>query len=76
VQVTPEKPQINKIRQGVLDRSMPSAVANSGAKSNIGTKKNTAKQACIPTGKTEQEHQQATYASSTTSSTNQHKMST
>ncbi len=36
---------INKIRQGVLDGSIPSAVANSGATSNVGTKKDKAKQA-------------------------------
>jgi hypothetical protein len=42
---------ISKIRQGVLDGSIPSAVANSGATSNIGTKKDKAKQAYIPTRK-------------------------
>ncbi len=42
---------INKIRQGVLDGSIPSDVANSGATSNVGTKKDKAKQAYIPTGK-------------------------
>jgi hypothetical protein len=42
---------INKIRQGVLDGSIPSAVADSGATTNIGTKKDKAKQAYIPTGK-------------------------
>ena len=39
---------INKIRQGVLDGSIPSAVADSGATSNVGTKKDKAKQAYIP----------------------------
>jgi hypothetical protein len=42
---------INKIRLGVLDGSIPSVVANSGATSNVGTKKDKAKQAYIPTGK-------------------------
>jgi hypothetical protein len=42
---------INKIKQGVLDGSKPSAVANSGATSNIRTKKDKAKQDYIPTGK-------------------------
>jgi hypothetical protein len=42
---------INKIRQGVLDGSIPSAIANSSATSNVGTKKDKAKQAYIPTGK-------------------------
>jgi hypothetical protein len=42
---------INKIRQGVLDGSIPSAVANSGATSNVRTKKDKAKKAYIPTGK-------------------------
>jgi hypothetical protein len=41
----------NKIRQGVLDCSIPSAVVNSDTTSNVGTKKNEAKQAYIPTGK-------------------------
>ncbi len=42
---------INKIRQGVLDGSIPSAITNSGATSNVSTKKDKAKQTYIPTGK-------------------------
>jgi hypothetical protein len=76
---------INKIRQGVLDRSIPSAIANSGATSNVSTKKDKEKQAYIPTGKSsskisnfpmEQEHQQATCASSIRTSINQQETST
>jgi hypothetical protein len=53
VQVTSStcRTNINKVRQGVLDGSIPSAVANSGTTSNIGTKKDKAKQAYIPTRK-------------------------
>ncbi len=39
------------IRRGVLDGSIPSAVANSGAASHVGTMKDSAKHAFIPTGK-------------------------
>jgi hypothetical protein len=40
---------INKIRQGVLNGSIPSAVADSGITTNLGTKKDKTKQAYIPT---------------------------
>jgi hypothetical protein len=50
-QETSAKTHINKIRQWVLDSSIPSAKANSGATSNVGTKKDKAKHAYISTGK-------------------------
>jgi hypothetical protein len=42
---------INKIMQGVLNGSIPSTIADSGATSNVSTKKDKAKQAYIPTRK-------------------------
>jgi hypothetical protein len=38
------------IRCGVLDGSIPSAIADSGATSHMGTTKDSAKHAFIPTG--------------------------
>jgi hypothetical protein len=41
---------VNKIKQEVLNGSVPSAVTNSSATSNVGTKKDKAKHVFIPTG--------------------------
>ncbi len=40
----------NKIKEGVLDRSIPSAIAVSGATSNVGTKRDRARKAFVATG--------------------------
>ncbi len=42
---------INELKQGVLDGSIPSAVANSGATSSIGTKRDKKRNAFIMTGR-------------------------
>ncbi len=42
---------INKLKQGVLDGSIPSAIANSGATSSVGTKKDRKRNAFIMTGR-------------------------
>jgi hypothetical protein len=40
---------INKLKQGVLDGSIPSAVADSGATSSVGTKRDRKKNAFVAT---------------------------
>ena len=42
---------INELKQGVLDGSIPSAVADSGATSSVGTKKDRKKNAFVATGR-------------------------
>ena len=42
---------INKLKQGVLDGSIPSAVADSGATSSVGTKSDRKKNAFVATGR-------------------------
>ncbi len=42
---------INKLKQGVLDGSIPSAVADSGATSSIETKRDRKKNAFVATGR-------------------------
>ena len=42
---------INEIKEGVLNRSIPSAVADSGATSNVATTKDRARKAFVATGK-------------------------
>jgi hypothetical protein len=41
---------INKLKQGVLDRSIPSAVAGSGVTSSVGTKRDRKRNAFVVTG--------------------------
>jgi hypothetical protein len=41
---------INELKQGVLDGSIPSAVADSGATSSIGTKRDRKRNAFVATG--------------------------
>jgi hypothetical protein len=42
---------INKLKQGVLDRSIPSAVANSGATLSVGTKRDRKRNGFVVTGR-------------------------
>jgi len=42
---------INELKQGVLDGSIPSAIANSGATSSIGTKRDKKRNAFMATGR-------------------------
>ena len=42
---------INELKQGVLDGSIPSAVANSGATSSVGTKRDRKRNAFVATGR-------------------------
>jgi hypothetical protein len=48
--ITKRNPLHNQIKQEVLNGSIPSTIANSGATSHIGTTKDSAQQAFIPTG--------------------------
>jgi hypothetical protein len=41
---------INKLKQGVLDESIPSAVADSGATSSVATKRDRKRNAFVATG--------------------------
>ena len=42
----------NQLRRGVLNGSIPSAIADSGATSHVGTTKDSARHAFVPTGNT------------------------
>jgi hypothetical protein len=42
---------INKVKQGVLDGSIPSAIADSGATSSVGTKRDKNRNAFVTTGR-------------------------
>jgi hypothetical protein len=48
--ITKHNPLHNQIKQGVLNGSIPSTIADSGVTSHVGTTKNSAQQAFIPTG--------------------------
>ena len=42
---------INELKQGVLDGTIPSAIADSGATSNVGTKRDKKRNAFVATGR-------------------------
>jgi hypothetical protein len=42
---------INELKQGILDGSIPSAIADSGATSSVGTKRDKKRNAFVATGR-------------------------